>query len=61
MVTGDLTQTDLERGQLSGLAQAVEILNGIDGITMVRFNERDIVRHPLVQKIVRAYDEKSNQ
>lgn len=61
VVTGDLTQTDLERGQLSGLAQAVEILDGIDGIAMVRFNERDIVRHPLVQKIVRAYDEKSNQ
>lgn len=56
VVTGDLTQTDLERGQRSGLAQAVDILNGIEGIDIVRFNERDIVRHPLVQKIVKAYD-----
>lgn len=58
VVTGDLTQTDLERGQLSGLAQAVEILAQVDGIDIVHFNEHDIVRHPLVQKIVKAYDEK---
>jgi phosphate starvation-inducible PhoH-like protein len=56
IVTGDLTQTDLNGDVRSGLAQAVEILADIDGISIVRLNEHDIVRHPLVQKIVVAYD-----
>ncbi len=56
IVTGDLTQTDLTGDARSGLAQAVEILANIDGISIIRLNESDIVRHPLVQKIVVAYD-----
>lgn len=56
VVTGDLTQTDLAPDVLSGLKQAVDILDNIDGISIIRLSEIDIVRHPLVQKIVRAYD-----
>ena len=56
VVTGDLTQTDLpERGQ-SGLAQAVKVLKNVDGIEIHEFDEHDVVRHRLVQKIVMAYD-----
>ena len=55
-VTGDLSQVDLPRGTRSGLAQASRILDGVDGIAMVRFNDQDIVRHRLVGEIVRAYD-----
>ena len=56
VVTGDLTQTDLGRGQKSGLSVAVKILDGIDDIAIHAFNERDVVRHRLVQKIIRAYE-----
>ena len=56
VVTGDLTQTDLPAGKRSGLAEAVKILDGIDGIAIHRFTERDVVRHKLVQKIILAYD-----
>lgn len=56
VVTGDLTQTDLPRGQKSGLASAVKILSGIDDIGIHYFSERDVVRHRLVQKIIQAYD-----
>ncbi len=56
IVTGDLTQTDLPRGQKSGLATAVKILSGIDDIGIHYFNERDVVRHRLVQKIIQAYE-----
>jgi phosphate starvation-inducible PhoH-like protein len=62
VVTGDLTQTDLPPGRESGLKQAARILEGVDGIRFVRFESRDVVRHPLVQKIVTAYgreDERS--
>jgi phosphate starvation-inducible PhoH-like protein len=55
VVTGDLTQTDLPAGRESGLKQAARILEGIDGIRFVHFDARDVVRHPLVQKIVSAY------
>jgi phosphate starvation-inducible PhoH-like protein len=55
VVTGDLTQTDLPAGRESGLKQAVRILDGVDGISFVHFEARDVVRHPLVQKIVAAY------
>jgi phosphate starvation-inducible PhoH-like protein len=55
VVTGDLTQTDLPPGRESGLKQAARILEGVDGIRFVRFESRDVVRHPLVQKIVSAY------
>jgi phosphate starvation-inducible PhoH-like protein len=54
--TGDVTQVDLPRGAKSGLRQAVEILSDVDGISFTFFNARDVVRHPLVQKVVRAYD-----
>jgi phosphate starvation-inducible PhoH-like protein len=56
VVTGDLTQTDLPPGRESGLRQASRVLEGVDGICFVHFEARDVVRHPLVQKIVSAYD-----
>lgn len=55
VVTGDLTQTDLPSGRESGLKQAVRILDAVEGISFVHFGARDVVRHPLVQKIVSAY------
>jgi phosphate starvation-inducible PhoH-like protein len=54
--TGDVTQIDLPRGQQSGLRQAIEVLGKVDGISFTFFNARDVVRHPLVQRVVRAYD-----
>lgn len=56
VVTGDLTQTDLPKGQKSGLATAVKILSGIDDIAIHAFDDRDVVRHRLVQKIILAYE-----
>ena len=56
IITGDLTQTDLPRGQKSGLAQAITILDGIDDIKIHRFTDRDVVRHKLVQRIILAYE-----
>jgi len=56
VVTGDVTQVDLPRGQASGLRQAVEILRHVEGISFTFFNARDVVRHALVQRIVGAYD-----
>lgn len=56
IVTGDITQIDLPKKSQSGLLQALTILEGIKGISVIRFNEQDIVRHPLVKKIVAAYD-----
>ncbi len=55
VVTGDLTQTDLPPGRESGLKQAVRVLADVPGISFVHFDARDVVRHPLVQKIVSAY------
>jgi len=57
IVTGDITQVDLPRGSLSGLKHAERVLGGIDGISFTRFLPEDVVRHPLVQRIVEAYDE----
>jgi len=57
VVTGDVTQTDLARGQKSGLVDAHEKLQGIAGITFCRLGRADIVRHPLVQRIVDAYED----
>ena len=54
--TGDLTQIDLPNGRRSGLLDAAEILKGVEGISFVNFDERDVVRHSLVQRIVRAYE-----
>jgi phosphate starvation-inducible PhoH-like protein len=56
VVTGDVTQIDLPTGQRSGLQEARELLADIDGIAMIYFTEVDVVRHPLVQKIIKAYD-----
>lgn len=56
VVTGDLSQTDLPDGKKSGLAEAVKILKNIDGIAIHTFNEKDVVRHKLVQKIIVAYE-----
>jgi phosphate starvation-inducible PhoH-like protein len=54
-VTGDPTQTDLPSGQVSGLAEAREVLAGVEGVAMVELFEEDVVRHPMVRRIVRAY------
>jgi phosphate starvation-inducible PhoH-like protein len=56
VVTGDQTQIDLPGGKRSGLLNAIDVLSGVEGISFIRFDERDVVRHPLVQKIVKAYD-----
>ena len=60
VVTGDLTQVDLPSGQRSGLFDAVNILDGTDGVGFIRFDEVDVVRHPLVAKIINAYAKKSS-
>jgi phosphate starvation-inducible PhoH-like protein len=57
IVTGDVTQTDLPRQTRSGLVDAIQRLKGLEGIGIVYLSEKDIVRHPLVQQIVRAYEE----
>src|SRR5579875_2180225 len=56
VITGDDTQIDLPSGKKSGILNAVEVLKGVDGIAFVQFDDRDVVRHPLVQRIVKAYD-----
>ena len=56
VITGDITQIDLPSGRTSGLIEAIKVVGGIDGIAFVRFDERDVVRHKLVQQIVKAYD-----
>jgi phosphate starvation-inducible protein PhoH and related proteins len=61
VVTGDITQIDLPVGKESGLIQALQILKGIQGIEMVHFNATDVVRHELVQEIIRAYSEFTNE
>ena len=56
VVTGDVTQIDLPGGRTSGLVQAMEVVGKVEGISFVYFDERDVVRHKLVQAIVKAYD-----
>jgi phosphate starvation-inducible PhoH-like protein len=56
VITGDVTQVDLPNNTRSGLLEARELLNGIDGIAFCYFTEIDVVRHPLVQEIIKAYD-----
>lgn len=56
VVNGDLTQIDLGAGRKSGLLDAADVLNGVEGISFVHFNDRDVVRHSLVQRIVKAYE-----
>lgn len=56
VITGDITQTDLPSETVSGLRHAIETLDRVDGISVTRFTPQDVVRHPLVQRIVEAYD-----
>jgi phosphate starvation-inducible PhoH-like protein len=56
VITGDVTQVDLPSGARSGLLEAQRLLSGIQGITFCYFTEVDVVRHPLVQEIIKAYD-----
>ena len=60
VVTGDLTQIDLPKHQKSGLRDAIDVLKGVDGISFTFFEASDVVRHPLVARIVRAYDARDN-
>ena len=55
IITGDLTQVDLPHGTTSGLREAIDVLKDVDGISIINMNEKDIVRHKLVTKIVNAY------
>ena len=57
VITGDITQVDLPRGKYSGLMEVMDILHGIKGINFVHLTDQDVVRHNLVQKIVRAYEQ----
>ena len=56
VINGDPTQIDLPKGQHSGLKHAVKVLEEVDGISFTWFTSKDVVRHPLVQRIVDAYD-----
>jgi phosphate starvation-inducible PhoH-like protein len=57
VINGDVTQVDLPQGRVSGLREAQEVLSRVEGIKFFYFDQRDVVRHPLVQKVVTAYDE----
>lgn len=61
IMTGDSTQIDLPRKSESGLLQAMKILEGIEGVSIIRFDERDIVRHKLVKRIIRAFEQEENE
>ncbi len=56
VITGDVTQIDLTEGKRSGLTESTKILSGIEGIGMITLTNKDVVRHPLVQKIILAYE-----
>src|SRR5437773_2652060 len=60
VITGDVTQIDLPTGRTSGLVEAMKVVSAIDGISFVHFDERDVVRHKLVQQIVKAYEKFTN-
>jgi len=60
VITGDVTQIDLPTGRMSGLVEAMKVVSAIDGIAFTHFDERDVVRHKLVQQIVKAYEAFSN-
>jgi phosphate starvation-inducible PhoH-like protein len=57
VITGDVTQIDLPADKQSGMVEALDILSDVEGIGFMRFTEKDVVRHPLVQSIIRAYDD----
>ena len=56
VITGDITQIDLPTGRTSGLVEAMKVVGGVEGISFIHFDERDVVRHQLVQQIVKAYE-----
>ena len=58
IVTGDVTQIDLPRGVRSGLINAIDILEGVKGISFIRLSAMDVVRHPVVQRIIERYEGK---
>jgi phosphate starvation-inducible PhoH-like protein len=60
VVTGDVTQTDLPAGRQSGLSHVVDVLRAVDGVAFTFFDAHDVVRHPLVQRIVRAYESRGS-
>jgi phosphate starvation-inducible PhoH-like protein len=60
VITGDVTQIDLPSGKRSGLLEAVDVLLAVEGISFIYFNEKDVVRHDLVQRIIRAYERYTN-
>jgi phosphate starvation-inducible PhoH-like protein len=60
VITGDITQIDLPANKHSGLVEARHALRDVEGIAIVEFSKRDVVRHPLVQKIITAYEEHRN-
>jgi phosphate starvation-inducible PhoH-like protein len=61
VITGDITQIDLARGQKSGLVDGQEVLKDVRGIAFTRFTSEDVVRHPLVARIVNAYEAQSRK
>jgi phosphate starvation-inducible PhoH-like protein len=61
VITGDVTQIDLPAGKRSGLIEAERILNGVEGIEFVYFTEKDVVRHRLVQLIIKAYEKQASK
>ena len=60
-VTGDMSQIDLPSGTRSGLADALDVLDGVNGVRTVRFGESDVVRHSMVTRIVTAYNARDRQ
>jgi phosphate starvation-inducible protein PhoH and related proteins len=60
VVTGDVTQTDLPAGKQSGLSHVIHVLRGVEGVAFTFFDSQDVVRHPLVQRIVQAYESRSS-
>ena len=61
VVTGDITQVDLPAGQLSGLVEASDVLDGVEGVAVCRLTSADVVRHPLVQRVVEAYAQRDER
>lgn len=57
VITGDITQIDLPRKEESGLVEAIKVLKGVEGIGFVQFGREDVVRHPIVARIIKAYEE----
>jgi phosphate starvation-inducible PhoH-like protein len=60
VITGDVTQIDLPTGKVSGLVEAMKVVSAIEGISFIYFDDRDVVRHKLIQQIVKAYEAFSN-